>query len=132
MFHPEKAYPLPLLPPELKLELLLKPDLVYLSREAYRAIAELNGIKEAKYKMKQKLKLDYKTIYNQGILDHIFEYPVTYPTFLSQTLEITYQTASKYLSALEKAKLLTKKQSGPYTFYYNYALINCLKSYSIP
>ena len=60
--------------------------------------------------------------------EHLFAYPVAYPTAMGKKLNITYQTASKYLSDLEEAGLLVKKRSGKYMFYYNLKLLNCLKT----
>ena len=87
----------------------------------------LDIIKE-RSEMKRVLKSKHSFLYSQELLDHIFAYPVTYPTFMGEKLNISYQTASKYLSHLESAKLLTKKRLGTYTFYYNRKLLSCLKT----
>lgn len=88
----------------------------------------IKDIIEEKNKLKQILKSKYKSIYNQALLEHLFTYPMTYPTAMGEKLNITYQTASKYLSDLEKAGLLLKKQSGKHVLYYNFNLLNCLKT----
>ena len=83
---------------------------------------------KARSEMKRILKSKHSSLYSQELLDHIFAYPVTYPTFMGEKLNISYQTASKYLSHLESAGLLAKKRSGTYTLYYNRKLLNCLKT----
>ena len=88
----------------------------------------ITDIIEEKNKMKRILKFEHKLIYSQELLEHLFTYPVAYPTAMGEKLNITYQTASKYLSDLEKAGLLVKKRSGKYMFYYNLKLLNCLKT----
>lgn len=88
----------------------------------------ITNIIEEKNKMKQLLKSEHRPFYSQELLEHLFTYPVTYPKFVGEKLNITYQTASKYLSDLEKTGLLVKKQSGKYMFYYNIRLLNCLKT----
>lgn len=88
----------------------------------------ITNIIEEKNKMKQILKSEHKSIYNPELLEHLFAYPVSYPTSMGEKLNITYQTASKYLSDLEKAGLLLKKRSGTYILYYNLNLLNCLKT----
>jgi len=47
---------------------------------------------------------------------------------MGEKLNITYQTASKYLSDLEKTGLLVKKGSGKYMLYYNIKLLSYLKT----
>ncbi|MDE0092665.1 MAG: Fic family protein [Oligoflexia bacterium] len=88
----------------------------------------ITNIIEEKNKTKQILKSKHKSIYSQEFLEYLFAYPVAYPTAMSKRLNITYQTASKFLSELEKAGLLVKKRSGKYTFYYNFNLLDCLKT----
>ena len=87
----------------------------------------LDIIKE-RSEMKRALKSKYSSLYSQGLLDHIFAHPVTYPKFMGEKLDISYQTASKYLSLLESEGLLEKKRSGTYTLYYNRKLLSCLKT----
>ena len=60
--------------------------------------------------LKNKMKIEVAGIYTPELLDHIFSYPVTYPTHMSEKLSITYQTASKYLTALERAGILSRKK----------------------
>lgn len=79
-------------------------------------------------KLKKKIRSEFSSIYSPDLLDHIFSFPVTYPTFMAEKLNITYQTASKHLSALEAAGLLGKKKSGRHTLYYNINLLSCLKT----
>lgn len=88
----------------------------------------IKDIIEEKNKMRRILKSEHKSIYNWELLEHLFAYPITYPTFMGEKLNITYQTASKYLSDLEEAGLLSKKQSGRYVLYYNFNLLDCLKT----
>lgn len=77
--------------------------------------------------MKQALKSEHHLIYRRDFLEHIFSYPVTHATFMGEKLNITYQTASKYLSDLERAGFLVRKKSGTYKLYYNVSLLDCLK-----
>ena len=86
-------------------------------------------IKNTKTSFKRKLRDKQRTIYNSELLDHLFLYPVTYPSFMSSDLGIVYQTASKYLAALKKDRFLESKKVGKKILYYNMHLINCLKSH---
>ena len=87
----------------------------------------LNILKERK-KMKQALKSRRRTADNHDFLDHIFCYPVTHATFMAKQLNLSYQTAGKHLSDLEKTGLLRMKKSGKYKLYYNFGLLDCLKT----
>ena len=84
-------------------------------------------IKETKTSLKRKMRERQKSIYNAELLDHLFLYPVTYPSFMSRKLGIVYQTAGKYLSDLKKGRFLKSKKVGKKILYYNTALIDCLK-----
>lgn len=79
-------------------------------------------------KLKKRLREEFKSIYSPDLLDHIFSFPVTYPTFMGERLDIAYQTASKYLSTLEGAGILTKRKVGRNVLYYNIALLSCLRT----
>ena len=67
-------------------------------------------IKDIKTSFKRRMRETQRAIYNTELLDHLFQYPVTYPSFMSSQLGIVYQTASKYLLALEKRHFLTSKK----------------------
>jgi Fic family protein len=78
--------------------------------------------------LKNRLREEFSSIYTPDLLEHVFQYPVTYPTFMADRLKITYQTASKHLNALHEAKILARRKSGRQTLYYNIGLIACLKT----
>lgn len=78
--------------------------------------------------LKEKLQNELASIYSPDLLDHIFTYPVTYPTHMAEKMGITYQTASKYLLNLEALGILSKRKSGRHTLYYNINLLACLKT----
>ena len=85
-------------------------------------------IMKAKEDIKKELKSKHNLIYSKEFLDHIFAHPITHATFMAEKLNITYQTASKHLSELEKAGLLKKRKSGTYKLYLNPTLLKCLKT----
>jgi len=78
--------------------------------------------------LKNKMQTEFSSMYSPDLLDHLFSFPVTFPTFMAEKMQITYQTASKYLSILEKANVLSKRKSGRHTLYYNVRLLACLKT----
>lgn len=85
-------------------------------------------IAEERRKMKRVLKEKLSAaLYSQDFLDHLFAYPVTYPSFMAKKLGIAYQTASRRLSLLEKAGLLSRKRAMTYVLYYNFRLLQRLQ-----
>ena len=86
------------------------------------------NILNVKSETKRILKSKHAALYSADFLDHVFSYPVTHATFMGEKLNITYQTAGKRLARLEKAGLLKSKKSGTHKLYYNFKLLNCLKT----
>lgn len=99
-----------------------------ISEQAHITQLVIHNIMAERNKLKKRLRTDFSSIYSPDLLDHIFSYPVTYPTHMGEKLGITYQTASKYLTMLEKAGILAKRKSGRHTLYYNINLLACLKT----
>ncbi len=102
--------------------------LIAFDKQAKQTKKVIMDIIKARDRLKQKLKKEHQFIYSRDFLDHIFSYPITHAIFMADKLDITYQTASKYLSILEKNKILRKKKSGTYKLYYNPYLLDCLKT----
>ena len=102
--------------------------LIAFDKQAKETKKVIMDIIRVRNRLKQKLKQEHHLIYSRDFLDHIFSYPITHATFMANKLDITYQTASKYLSELEQNKILKKKKSGTYKLYYNPHLLDCLKT----
>lgn len=71
----------------------------------------------ASYKMR--IRNDHRRIYSQDLLNTLFRYPYTRIELLQNELEITRQTASKYLEELCKGGLLSKHKFGRANYYIN-------------
>ena len=102
--------------------------LMAFDKQAQETKKVIMDIIKARDNLKQKLKREHHLIYSRDFLDHIFSYPITHATFMANKLDVTYQTASKHLSELEKNKILKKRKSGTYKLYYNPYLLDCLKT----
>ena len=96
--------------------------------QAYATKDVILNMMSTRDEVKKKLKTDFAAIYSPDLLEHIFSYPVTYPTHMAEKMGITYQTASKYLSLLEEGNILSKRKSGRNVLYYNIPLLACLKT----
>lgn len=86
------------------------------ARETIKLIGE---IKSLIISLKQKLRDDYKKIYSQELLNHLFKKPYTKIEFLMSELNISRITASNYLNHLSEGKILTKHKIGKTNYYIN-------------
>lgn len=75
---------------------------------------------------KQKIRTNLPKIYSQDLINNLFKHPYTKIDFLVQDLDITRQTASKYLDQLIELKLVTLHKIGKENFYINTALYDFL------
>lgn len=77
-------------------------------------------------KQKQEFKSRLPSIYNQEILEEMFNSPILSPVSLGKKLDIHYTTASKYLKKLEEIGLLKNVKFGKRQLYINYELIEII------
>lgn len=86
----------------------------------------IRGIKKLMMDYKQKIRTNLPKIYSQDLINNLFKHPYTKIDFLVQDLDITRQTASKYLDQLRELKLVTLHKIGKENFYINSALYDFL------
>lgn len=86
----------------------------------------IRGIKKLMMDYKQKIRTNLPKIYSQDLINNLFKHPYTKIDFLVQDLDITRQTASKYLDQLIELKLVTLHKIGKENFYINTALFDFL------
>lgn len=108
-------------------------DFILFMLEAIREQANVTkevilNIMNTQSSIKEKIQNNLKNIYSPDLVDHIFTHPVTFPTFMATKLNITYQTASKYLNLLEQEGIMALRKSGRKNMYYNIPLLKCLKT----
>lgn len=68
-----------------------------------------------KYIFRQKL----PKIYKQELLNHLFKHPYTKIEFIEKELNVSWQTAKRYLDELTRIGLLKKEKIGKYNYYIN-------------
>lgn len=86
----------------------------------------IRGIKKLMMDYKQKIRTNLPKIYSQDLINNLFKHPYTKIDFLVQDLDITRQTASKYLDQLIELQLVTLHKIGKENFYINTALYDFL------
>jgi len=97
-----------------------------IEQTAIQTSAMVRGIKELMMQYKQKIRSELPKIYSQDLINNLFKHPYTKIEFLIADLQVTRQTASKYLEQLIKAKLVTKHKINKEHYYINDALFNYL------
>ena len=65
-------------------------------------------------------------IYSQELLNNLFFHPYTKIEYVTMSLSVSRQTASKYLERLVEAELLEKRKIGRHNYYINITLMQIL------
>ncbi len=87
----------------------------------------INEIKNLMESSKQELREKLPKIYSKDLLEILFMHPYTKIEFLVDRLDISRQTASKYLKALEGIGMLKSVQIGNGKYFINNKLFEALK-----
>ena len=85
-----------------------------------------DGINKLMHEYKQKMRTETSKLYSQDLLNNLFRYPYTRIEYVQKDLDISRQTASKYLEQLVDAGLLEKHQTGRNQYYINTQLVSLL------
>jgi Fic family protein len=88
-----------------------------------QTVAFIQKIRSLMLETKHRLRVDLEKTYSQDLLNNIFRHPYTKIEFLQQELDVTRQTATKYLDKLVEAGFLKKAKIGRSNYYINEALL---------
>ncbi len=83
------------------------------------------GIGDLLQKHKQQIRANYK-FYSQDLINNIFHHPYTKVAFLERDLDVSRATATRYLDAMAKDGILTKRRLGRENYYINRELVDLL------
>jgi Fic family protein len=86
----------------------------------------IGHIKRLMQEYKQKIRTELPKLYSQDLLNNLFKYPYTKIEYLQNDLEISRNTAIRYLDALTKKALVKKQKIGRDNFYINEPLFKLL------
>ncbi len=86
----------------------------------------VRGIKELMMECKIKIRNELPKVYSQDLINNLFKHPYTKIDFLVSDLQVTRQTASKYLDQLVGIGLLNRVVIGKEHFFVNDKLFNLL------
>ena len=93
---------------------------------AKETIVVVNNIKTLMDKYKADIRSNF-SFYSHDLINILFKHPYTKIDFLERELGIHRKTASSYLNALSKAKMLSKIKIGRSNYYINEPLLKLLK-----
>ncbi|TWB10139.1 Fic family protein [Rhizobium sp. ERR 1071] len=104
-----------------------KDWLIYMLRavdETAKTTLDLvENIRQQMVTAKKRLRTEFPKIYSQDLLNNLFRHPYTRIDYVQKELNVTRQTAARYLDALADAGILSKHQSGRNNYYINEPLI---------
>lgn len=86
----------------------------------------IDGINALMHEYKKRMRIETSKLYSQDLLNNLFRYPYTRIEYVQKDLDISRQTASKYLEQLVAVGLLEKHQAGRNQYYINTQLVTLL------
>ena len=95
-------------------------------KTANETVVLIAAIKKLMQQYKQQIRSGYPKMYSQDLINNLFKYPYTKIEFIQKDLGVSRNTAIRYLEALVKEGMLTKKKIGRDNFYINHALFGLL------
>lgn len=87
-------------------------------------VALIQEIKKLMQDYKLRMRPLFGSKYNHELLNNLFRHPYTKIEFIMRDLEVTRQTASKYLDDLVSNGFVEKVQIGKSNYYINHQLVN--------
>lgn len=93
---------------------------------AKESIVLINKIKHLMYDYKHLIRNKFPKMYSQDLLNNLFKYPYTKIEFIQQDLQVSRNTAIRYLEELVKENILIKHKIGRDNFYENRELFSLL------
>lgn len=84
-------------------------------------------LKKLMQEYKQQIRSKFPKMYSQDLINNLFKYPYTKIEFIQHDLQVSRNTAIRYLEALIKEKLVVKHKFGKENYYLNERLFFLLK-----
>lgn len=95
-------------------------------KTAKETVLLINAIKKQMQEYKHLIREKYPKMYSQDLLNNIFKYPYTKIEFIQKDLQVSRNTAIRYLEELVEEKILIKHKIGRENFYENRELFKLL------
>ncbi len=82
----------------------------------------VKGIRTQMAEVKHRMRKELPKLYSQDLLNNLFRHPYTRIEYVMNDLDVTRQTAAKYLDTLAEKGFVEKHQAGRNNYYINIAL----------
>jgi Fic family protein len=105
--------------------LFMLDAIIETAKSTIRVITEMSS---AMQRYKQVIRKEAPKVYSHELLNNLFRYPYTKIEFVMRDLDVSRNTAIRYLERLEQLELLVKHKVGRENFYINKALHRLLIS----
>ncbi|WP_298966656.1 Fic family protein [uncultured Roseibium sp.] len=87
-------------------------------------IALVTGIREQMATVKHRMRNELPKLYSQELLNNLFRHPYTRIEYVQADLDVTRQTAAKYLDTLTEHNFVDKHRSGKNNYFINVNLVH--------
>lgn len=95
-------------------------------KTANESVVLINNIRKLMLEYKHRIREKHPKMYSQDLLNNLFKYPYTKIEFIQTDLQVSRNTAIRYLEELVQEKILIKHKIGRDNFYENYQLFKLL------
>lgn len=90
----------------------------------------VEGIDAQMRETKHRKRADLPKIYSQDLLNNLFRHPYTRIEYVQQELNVTRQTAARYLDTLAEHDFVEKHRAGKDNYFINTGLVRLLMNVS--
>ena len=97
-----------------------------IEKTATETVILINSIKRLMQEYKTFIRKQYPKMYSQDLLNNLFKYPYTKIEYIQSDLQVSRNTAIRYLEELVKTNILVKHKIGRENFYENRELFKLL------
>ena len=95
---------------------------------SHQTVVLVQDIQALMLDCKHRVRNQLPRVYSQDLINNLFRHPYTKIDFVMNDLQVTRQTAAKYLDELVRIGLLTKRKYDKENYYFNAALFTLLMS----
>jgi Fic family protein len=93
---------------------------------AQSTVTLVEGMRELMASTKQRLRQALPKLYSQDLLNNLFRHPYTRIEFVQRDLNVTRQTAAKYLKQLAATGIVQEHAQGKHIYFINLPLVSLL------
>lgn len=93
---------------------------------AQQTVQLVSGMRELMAETKRRMRADLPKLYSQDLLNNLFRHPYTRIEYVQRDLNITRQTAVRYLRQLVEVGLVQEQSQGKHLYFINQPLVDLL------